>query len=278
MLFRITCSIITIVTSATLFLSTLYAAENRTPFPDPYQEYIHLRNNFYKDQQAYVSAVSQYKAYQTAKSREDALDASKKLLESGRLTLKQYLQLLSNTLNQQSDFNSRVKQSILSDLSVHNTYLDTVEQTIKDAQTISQITDLGKAMDLRITYIQATATQALGYIDAVTTKKQIDEMLSIVYKFNNIIIGYPADNRSRNIVDKWIQETLPELANNESKLSEYVEALYPIPSSTKQTPIYETPGRISNSRQLQDVASKQRNYASKLKEINQIIRSAYEEL
>jgi hypothetical protein len=270
------------IISSVVFLSGVGSTANaqrlRTPFPDPYQEYIFVVNDFYKDRQAYTSAISQYKAYQTAQSKEDAFDSAKKMLESGRVALKQYIFLLSTNLSQQEEFNSRVKQAVLADLAIHNDYLDTSAETIANATTTSQVTDISKAMDLRINYIKATATQALGYIDAVNAKKRIDESRVIVNKFNSIITGFPEENRSRGIVDKWIQETLPALALNENQLSEYVDALYPTTEKPRTSPIF-VDGRIpASATVLQGVITRQRAYANKFKEINQIVRSAYQEL
>ncbi|MDQ3099396.1 MAG: hypothetical protein M3Q44_06640 [bacterium] len=250
----------------------------RTPFPDPYQEYIFVVNNFYKDRQQYTSAISQYKAYQTAQSKEDALDAAKKMLESGRVAIKQYIFILSANLSQQEEFNPRVKQAILTDLTVHNDYLDTAAQIIIDAKTTAEVTDLSKALDLRTSYVKATGTQALGYIDAVTAKKRIDESRTIVNKFNSIITGYPPENRSRGIIDKWVQEMIPALAQNETHLSEFVESLYPNTDRPREKPIFTSNRNYANNILLQGVISKQRAYANKFKEINQIARTAYEEL
>ncbi len=270
---------------ATLFFvltlwGTVSAKEKqpRTPFPDPYQEYIYDVNDFYRDQQDYNSAASQYKAYQTAQSKEDALDAAKTMLESGRIALKQYLFLLSENLTQQTDFNPRVKQAIMADLSAHNAYLDEAAKAIAAAQTISQVNDLGTAMDLRVTYIKATGTQGLSYIDAVTNKKRIEEARILVNRFNTIMAGYPEDNRSRGIVLKWAEEAIRDLANNENKLAEFVDSLYPTEIQTRKTTFYEENRTVTNLQLLQEVNTTMRNYANKFKEMNQIARSAYQEL
>lgn len=247
----------------------------RTPFPDPYQEYIYDVNDFYRDQQDYNSALSQYKAYQTAQSKEDALDASKTMLESGRIALKQYLLLLTTNLSQQQEFNSRVKTAILTDLDAHNSYLDEEAKVIANAKTTSEVNDISTAMDLRVTYIKSTGAQALGYIDAVTAKKRIDEARAIVNKFDAIMAGYPEGNRSRSIVQKWVQESIPDLANNENQLAEFVDSLYPKDS---QRPFYQDYRTVNNTTNLQQVVQNVRNYASKFKEMNQIARTAYQEL
>lgn len=272
--------------SCLLFLLQLSSAgpitakekSNRTPNPDSYQEYIFDVNDFYKDQQYFVTKVSQYRAYQTAQSKEDALDAAKTMLESGRVALKQYLTILSDNLSRQEEFNPRVKQAILQDLGTHNTYLDNAKDAIISAENISQITDQGKAMDLRITYIKSSASQALGYIDAITTKKRIDESRAIIGKFSNIITGYPPENRSRGIIEKWIEEALPDLANSENQLAQFVDSIYPLPTNNEDKPLYERTRAISNINILQQIVIKQRSYAAKFKEINQIAKAAYQEL
>lgn len=270
--------IIGITCSGTAVLAKQVPKPLRTPFPDAYQEYIYDVNDFYKDQQSYASAISQYKAYQTAQSKEDAIDASKTMLESGRIALKQYVYLLSNSLSKQEDFNPRVKQAILQDLTVHNTYLDSTAQSIANAKTTSELVDLSKGMDLRITYIKATGAQALGYIDAVTQKRRIDEARIIVNEYNSIIIGYPPANRSRGIIEKWVQESIPDLAASENQLAQFVDALYPLPSTGNNHPFYEDYRTINNLSVLQGVVTKQKNYAIKFKDINQIARTAYQEL
>ncbi len=276
--FLVSTAIICITYSGTTVIAKQVPKPPRTPFPDAYQEYIYDVNDFYKDQLAYTSAISQYKAYQTAQSKEDAVDASKTMLESGRIALKQYLFLLSTSLSKQEDFNPRVKQAILQDLNVHNAYLDSAAQSIANAKTTSELTDLGKGMDLRITYIKATGAQALGYIDAVNQKQRIDEARTIVNEFNSIITGYPPQNRSRGIIEKWVQESIPDLAANENQLALFVYALYPPPSTGNNHPFYEDYHNINNLSLLQGVITKQKNYSIRFKDINQIARSAYQEL
>lgn len=248
----------------------------RTPLPDQYQEYIYNLNQFYNDRKTYESDKSKYIAYKTVKSREDVLNSSKIMLESARITLLRYCELIETNLLIQEDFNSRVKNALLNDVNIHKTFLTDSEKTISDIQTLEQATITSNAMQLRYTYIRATVTQSLTYIDAVKAKQDNDRARQIAQDFKSIVAGFPSDNKNREIVDKWTEEIVPELANNENLLNELVETMYPVDIKSDK-PIYEKPQPV-NTGNLKTVTTRQRGYAQKFKEIYQIAIDAYKEL
>ncbi len=248
-----------------------------TPLPDQYQEYIYNLNLFYNDRKQFESDKSKYIAYKTVQSKEDALASSKLMLDSSRKALLTYIQLLESNVMQQEDFNTRVKNGLQNDIATHKTYLLDSAQTVQGITTLEQATTVSNALNLRYTYIKLTSTLSLTYIDVLTAKKRNDSVREIVLDFKNIMGGYPEENRSREIVDRWTEDILPQLADNESLLNNVVEQMYP--STTKDNvPVYEVERLKIETDGLETVNNRHRQYNIKFKEINQIARDAYKEL
>ncbi len=184
------------VISATLLLAgvtpvTHITAQTRTPNPDPHQEYIYLLNQYYINQQSFNTNLSRYKTYQTAQSKEEALQSSISMLRSGQAVLLQYTMLVSTFLNSQPNIDSRVKGAITKDLQDHLDYLRLQTKNIDAIQTTDQSTEVSKGLAQRYTYIQTTSQQALAYALGVSIDNQIIEARKIVASFSQISSGFP---------------------------------------------------------------------------------------
>jgi hypothetical protein len=245
--------------------------------PDAYQEYLYDLQVYYTDRQAYERARDQYKAYQTAQSKEDALDATKEMLESSRIAMLQYIELASNYLQEQEPVNDKVQNAIISDMNLHKEFLATAAQTISDIESLDQAKVTGDALDLRYKYIKVTAAQALSYIDAVAAKKRNDEARALVNKIQTIVAGFPEENRSRIIVQKWIEDINPEIAFNEGQLIQYIEDIYPGSYRDTPRPYFEQRSGPTST-VLYQIVIKQKEYASKFREMEGIAKDAYTSL
>ena len=250
---------------------------NRVPLSDPYQEYIYNLNLFYSDRKEYESARSKYLSYKTEQSKADAIKATKNMLESGRISMIQYIDLLTAYLNEQEPLSQRVKTSVLQDLQIHKDFLNTSADTITKIVDLTQAKDAADALNLRLSYVRTTSSQALNYTDAVSVKKQIDQSRVVVNQFSSIIQGYPEDNRSKSIVDGWISETTTEITSVENDLNTFIEGIYPLPAQTTQLPGYQV-GGSGSIEQLNNIRNKLQSYTNKFREMNTVIKKAYAEL
>jgi hypothetical protein len=275
--------IFTILIAFGLLLSFTHSTQaqrnpRRTPNPDSYQEYVYLLKTYYTDRQNYESARTRYKSYGTAQSKEDAFDATKNMLESSRQAMLQYITILSEYLAEQETLNERVQLALENDLDTHHTYLEGMQQTIDQVQTLADTETVGKALTQRNGYLKITAQQTLNYLDSIAVKHRIDDAREIVTSVQHIIAGFPEENRQRLIAQKWTEEMIPELADNEQQIVQYVDNIYPIPrESDKDKPYFE----ISNQTTqiiLQQIITKQKNYLPRMKNIEQVVREAYQEL
>jgi hypothetical protein len=248
---------------------------NHQPNPDQYQEYIYDLKTYYSDRQAYLSAHDQYKAYQTGQSKENALDASKEMLESSRIAMAHYIELLEHNLQEQDAINERVQNSIVTDLNIHLEYLNNSTQTIQELQTLDQVKTTSDALYLRYRYLLITATQALNYIDATAAKHRNDDARMIVNKFQNIVTGFPQDNRSRGIVQKWTDDMNPELAYNDAQIIGYIDGIYPLDTRGNY---FESHNGSSSNGTLSQMIIKQKSYLSKFREMSNIAKEAYRSL
>jgi hypothetical protein len=209
-------------------------------------------------------------------SKEDALSSTVTMLESSRLAMLRYLDIVEADLQKQDEFNSRVKNAILTDINTHKTYLSDAQTLVDQIATLEEGVTVSSAFNLRYTYVKSTANQALMYHDVLTAKKRNDTAREITTDFKNIVAGYPPDNVDRETVDKWAEATIPELADNERLLNELIEAMYPIPKE-KDRPVYELQQSIAASN-LNTVNSRLRLYTQRFKEIDQIAKEAYRKL
>jgi hypothetical protein len=248
----------------------------RSPLPDSYQEYIYNLNLFYNDRKQFESDKSKYLAYKTVQSKEDALSSTVTMLESGRVSMLRYLDIVEADLQKQDEFNSRVKNAVLNDITIHKTFLNDSQPTISSVTSLEQGVTVSSALNLRYNYLKSTTNQSLIYRDVVTTKKQNDLAREITIDFKNIVAGYPPDNRNRETVDKWADEMIAELADNERILNEIIETMYPAVIRDNR-PIYER-SQPAGSSNLSKVNTRLRQYTVRFTEIKQIAQEAYREL
>jgi len=263
-----------LVASTTVVNAQIIKRTERLPLTDVYQEYIFNLNQFYNFRKTYESNRSKFIAYKTVSAREEALISTVSMLESSRVTMLRYLEMLEKSLQVQEDFNARVKNALINDITTHKSFLVDSAATIDGVTLLDEAVVVSQALQLRHTYVRASATQSLTYIDVMTAKKRNDNARTIVLDFKTLVAGYPSDNKNREVVEKWTEETLPELAENESLLNDLIETMYP---SQASNPLFENMGNIKTEN-ISRVNSRHIQYSQRFKEINQIAREAYKEL
>jgi hypothetical protein len=208
--------------------STFSQQDETFDYNRAYQDYIHNFDIYRQANEEYITARAQYLKYQTLKSKEEAREATLKMLEARDKAVETYLTALRMKLKATEGVPNDRREGVFFRIDQEVQWFIDHKEKLPSAGSLEDLVDDSKEASKRFESIEPLFYETLIVISngkVRNIREKQSEILALIKEKMSEIKGeeredYQFSMRKINLIERWILETENRLMRSEEKETE----------------------------------------------------------